>query len=149
MPDEKKTTFRAVVCRPMERAEVMDIGDDLESMQEVVGGLIEEYMPFYDENDPRVEDVAIICDDEGKMKHAAMNRAILDDKGSIQDIIAGPFFICYAPIDSEKFESLPKDLEDRFAEKFRYPELFLQGEKGLYAEKYDPGPSKPEQEAVR
>ena len=60
--------IRVIVCRPMEKAEVIEIGDDLRSMQETVGGMIEEYMPFYDENDPRVEDVAIICDDEGKMK---------------------------------------------------------------------------------
>lgn len=149
MPDEEKSTFRAIVCRPMERAVVMEIGDDLKSMQEVVDGMIEEYMPFYDEKDPRVEDIAIVCDDEGKMKHATMNRAVLDDKGNIQDIIAGPFFICYAPIDSEKFQSLPKDLEDKFEEKFRYPEMFFQGDKGLYTEKYDPGLSMPEHEEAR
>ena len=140
MPDEKRTTFRAVVCRPMERAEVMDIGDDLESMQEVVGGLIEEYMPFYDENDPRVEDVAIICDDEGKMKRRQMNRAIQDENGKVLDIIAGPFFICYAPIESEKFLSLPKDLEEKFRKKFELPEMFFQGKDGIFAEKYEPGP---------
>ena len=101
--------IRVIVCRPMEKAEVIEIGDDLRSMQQTVGGMIEEYMPFYDENDPRVEDIAIICDDEGKMKRRQMNRAIQDENGKILDIIAGPFFICYAPIESEKFLSLPQD----------------------------------------
>ena len=57
--------IRIIVCRPMEKAEVIEIGDDLRSMQETVGGMIEEYMPFYDENDPRVEDgsVRILYDD--------------------------------------------------------------------------------------
>ena len=43
-----------------------------------------------------------------------MNRAIQDENGKVLDIIAGPFFICYAPIESEKFLSLPKDLEEKF-----------------------------------
>ena len=133
--------IRVIVCRPMERAEVTEIGDDLRSMQETVGGMIEEYMPFYDENDPRVQDVAIVCDDEGKMKRRQMNRAIQDENGNIQDIIAGTFFICYAPIESEKFLSLPKDLEEKFRKKFELPEMFFQGSDGIFAEKYEPGPA--------
>lgn len=133
--------IRVIVCRPMEKAEVIEIGDDLKSMQATVGGMIEEYMPFYDENDPRVEDVAIICDDEGKMKRKQLNRAIHDENGNIQDIIAGPFFICYAPIESEKFLSLPKDLEEKFKEKFELPEMFFQGKDGIISEKYEPGPA--------
>ena len=131
--------LRIIVCRPMEKAEVIEIEDDLRSMQEVVGGMIEEYMPFYDEEDERVQDVAIVCDDAGKMKRSQMNRAIEDDEGNILDIVAGAFFICYAPIESEKFESLPKDLEDRFRKEFEYPEMILRNEQGIDALKYDPG----------
>ena len=142
-------TIRVIVCRPMERAEVVEIGDDLRSMQEVVGGMIEEYQPFYDPDDERVEDIAIVCDDEGKLKCSRMNRAITNDKGEIMDIIAGTFFICYAPIASERFLSLPKDLEDRFKAKFDLPEQFLMGENGLFAMKYEPGPPLSTQEQVR
>ena len=132
--------IRVIVCRPMQRAEVIEIGDDLRSMQEVVGGMIEEYMPFHDPEDDRVEDVAIVCDDEGKMKRSMMNRAILDENGEILDIIAGTFFICYAPIESERFLSLPEDLEEKFKAKFELPEQFLMGDHGLFAMKYEPGP---------
>ena len=132
--------LRVIVCRPMHKAEVIEIDDDLQSMQSIVGGFIEEYMPFYDEHDPRIEDVAIICDDEGKMKRSQMNRSIQNEKGEIQDIIAGTFFICYAPIESEKFLSLPEDLEQKFLKKFELPEMFFQGRDGLFAEKYVPGP---------
>ena len=107
-------------------------------MQSLVGGMIEEYMPFVDEHDPRVEDVAIICDDEEKLKHSQLNRAIRDNDGNIQDVIAGSFFICYAPIESERFESLPKDLEERFRKEFEYPEMILRDEHGFDAIKYDP-----------
>ena len=139
MAESNAEKLRVIVCRPLEKAEVIEIDDDLDSLQEVVGGTIEEYMPFYDEHDPRVDDVAIVCDDEGKLKHSQLNRAIRDNDGNIQDVIAGSFFICYAPIESEKFESLPKDLEDRFRKEFEYPEMILRNEQGIDALKYDPG----------
>ena len=53
--------LRVILCKPGEIAEVVEIEDDLESMQALVGGLIQEYMPFHSEADPRYDDVAIIC----------------------------------------------------------------------------------------
>ena len=91
MTTEETNRLKVIVCRPLEKAEVIEINDDLDTMQSLVGGMIEEYMPFVDEHDPRVEDVAIICDDEGKLKHSQLNRAIRDNDGNIQDVIAGSF----------------------------------------------------------
>ena len=39
-----------------------------------------------------------------------------------KDIIFGQFFIAYAPIESENFQSLPKNLAEKYKEKFKYPE---------------------------
>lgn len=44
------------------------------------------------------------------MNGAELNRAIYSDDKEILDIIAGKFFIAYAPIESESFLSMPKDL---------------------------------------
>ena len=52
---------RVIVCKPGEIAAVEEIDDSLESMQQLVGGMIEEYQPFYDAQDSRVEDVTIYC----------------------------------------------------------------------------------------
>ena len=57
---EERTTINVLLCKAGERAEMVEIKDSLESFQEVVGGMIEEYMPFED-------DVALVCNDEGKM----------------------------------------------------------------------------------
>lgn len=43
----EENKIRVIVCRPMQKAEVVEIKDDLPSMQETVGGFIEEYMPLY------------------------------------------------------------------------------------------------------
>ena len=87
-------------------------------MQQLVGGYIEEYMPFED-------DVAIICNEEGTVNRLPLNRAVYDEHSKeMIEIIAGDFFIAYAPIESETFKSLPKDLEKKYSEKFKYPERF-------------------------
>lgn len=117
MPDEEKNMMRVIVCKPDEYAEVVEIEDSLESMQNMVGGLIEEYMPWDDE-------VAIICNEEGKMNGLPFNHAIRDENGGIQDVIAGDFFICYAPIESERFLSMPPELEEKYLKKFEMPERF-------------------------
>lgn len=98
--------------------QTVSIDNSLEAMQLLVGGYIEEYMPFDDE-------VALICNEEGKMNGSSLNRAVYDEHSKeMIEIIAGDFFIAYAPVGSENFKSLPKDLEKKYAEKFKYPERF-------------------------
>ena len=77
MPEENRTTMRVILCKSDERATVIEIEDSLESMQNVVGGLIEEYMPWEDE-------VAIICNEEGKMNGLPLNRGITDENGHLR-----------------------------------------------------------------
>ena len=61
--------------------EVVEIPNNLKSLQELVGGYIEYcYMPNH-------EDVVLICNEEGKINGMGPNR----DIG--HDIIFGPFFI--------------------------------------------------------
>lgn len=110
---------------------LIEIEDTLEAMQSLVEGDIEEYMPFDDE-------VAIICNEEGKMRGLPLNRAVYVDNKEMVDIIAGKFFICYAPIESEKFLSIPKELARKYEEKFKYPERFSQTIDGIEAKPYKP-----------
>ena len=100
-------------------------------MQAVVGGDIEEYMPFEDE-------VAIICNEEGKIMGLPLNRAVYDDNKAMIEIMAGDFFIAYAPISSEKFLSLPDDMAKKYSEKFRYPENFFRTNDGIKAVPFKP-----------
>ena len=132
MTEENRTTMRVILCKPDEKAVVIEMEDSLESMQNMVGGLIEEYMPWEDE-------VAIICNEEGKMNGLPLNRGIKDEDGHLQDIIAGDFFICYAPIDSEKWLDLPPDLEKKYMDRFDLPEQFFRENGEIKNVKYDPG----------
>ena len=66
--------LRVLLLKPGELAEIAEIEDNLESMQRLVEGNIEEYMPFEDASDPRTGDCAIVCNEEGKMLGMELNR---------------------------------------------------------------------------
>ena len=231
-PEEK---ISVVLVEPNKYPEVVEIEDTLEAMQKIVGGCIEQYMPFDDE-------VAIICNDEGKLNGLPLNRAIYSEPENVEmsyqqlkarlrqaekdrshtvgyivftadsfdksyteeertyvvssnnkafiegmggysiyassldgsdenvrleaymadeyggkdgwkiekcyvkddsnremlDIIAGKFFIAYAPFESEKFLSMPNELARKYKEKFKYPERFSMTDDGIKAEPYTP-----------
>ena len=128
MSDE---SMKVLLVKPGEYAREAEIGSSLEDMQQAVGGWIEEYMPFDD-------DVSLVCNEEGKLHGLDLNRAIYSDDGQIMDIIAGDFFVCYAPIESENFLSLPEDLMSKYEKKFRYPEQFFRREEGIKAVRFTP-----------
>lgn len=228
---DKAETISVLLIQPGKYPKTVAIEDSLEAMQALVGGDIEEYMPFEDE-------VAIICNEEGKVNGLPLNRAVyaeeevdmrygemaqkfretekngnhldgyivftedsftekyplesrtyvvssdnkayrpnmggysiyatsLDgtdknvrleaymaaEKGGkdgwkiercymkereMIEIMAGDFFICHAPISSEKFMSLPPDLTKKYSEKFRYPEKFVRTDDGIKAIPYKP-----------
>ena len=233
---EPPQKISVLLVEPNKYPKIIEIDDTLEAMQEVVGGDIEEYMPFEDE-------VAIICNEEGKMLGETLNRAIYseptevemtyaemasrfreaesnhsnsltgfivftadsfeeeyseasrtyavssnnkafmpgmggysiygssldgtdrnvrlerymanekggadgwkiercymrdDSKREMLDIIAGKFFVCYAPIESEKFKSLPKDLARKYEQMFKYPETFERTAEGIKAIPFKP-----------
>ena len=89
---------------------MLSIEDTIEAMQAVVGGNIEVCMPYEDE-------VAIVCNEEGKICNMPLNRAVYsEEEKEIIDIIAGNFFVCYAPIESENFKSLPQEIAKKYEE---------------------------------
>ena len=123
--NDEGNQIRVLMIEPEKPPEMREISDTLKSMQEAVGGWIEEYMPFDD-------DVALVVNEEGKINGLPLNRAIRSEDGSLQDIIAGPFFICSAPVESESYQSLTPEMEKKYREKFRNPERFYMTDKGIH-----------------
>lgn len=114
---DKETHIQVILCEPGKKARVTTIQNDLKSLQHMVGdSYIECIYPF---DDP----VAIICDEEGKLNRAELNRSLKDEQGNIYDIIAGPFVI--AGIDEENFASLSKEHQEKYCKMFQNPEMFF------------------------
>lgn len=229
---EKVKTISVLLVQPNKYPKMIEIENELEAMQRIVGGDIEEYMPFEDE-------IAIVCNEEGKVNGLPLNRAIyvephevevdyktmkerfrdaekrgyhlngvivfsedsFPEKRSIEarsyavtsanrafmpdqcgfsiyaltldgrkvfvpldqkmaderggrkgwkiercyitekemiDIVAGDFFIAYAPVSSDKFQSLPDDLAKKYSVKFHFPERFFETADGIKAVPFNP-----------
>lgn len=96
----------------------VEIPEDLDSMQKVVGGLLQVLYPFE-------EPVALVCNDEGKLLGLPVNRGLWTEDGRLYDIVCGTFFLCGAPLDREHFESLTAEQLEHFQTRFRRPEVFL------------------------
>ncbi len=129
--EEVPEKIRVLVVKPGKRPERVEIGAELEDMQRVVGGNIQEFQPFEDE-------AAIVCNEEGKLEGLPPNRAIYSQDGEMVDIVAGTFFICDAPISSETFQSLSEEQMKKYEEMFRDPEHFYRARDGIKVQKAMP-----------
>ena len=111
--------MRVVMVEFGRKACEMELEDSLASMQRAVGGLIQAVY------EPGGRDAALICNDEGKLLGLPLNRALRDEEGQIYDVIAGTFFICGAPEDSEEFTSLTDEQAAYWLKRFAKPEFFV------------------------
>lgn len=110
--------MKILLIRPGEEPALSEIDGTLMSMQKVVEGPIELIYPF---DDP----VALVCHEEGKLLGLPLNRSLRDQAGRIYDVVAGPFFLCGAPSDSDRLDSIPEKLVEKYRNWFASPEIFI------------------------
>lgn len=98
-----------------------EINGTLEEMQQIVGGYIQAMFPFPDE-------VALICNEEGKIQGLPLNRPLKDEDGRTYDIVAGTFLLCGAPSGSDSFTGLTQEQVAEYERWFHSPQVFLHTE---------------------
>lgn len=108
--------MKVLVVEPEKVPYEKEIPTGLASLQKEVGGWMEAVYPFED-------DVALICNEEGKLMGLPMNRALRDDNGQIYDIVSGTFLV--VGLGEETFTSLSNQQTEKYKQKFLHPELFL------------------------
>ena len=113
MDNEK---ISVLVVEPEKKPYAKEVSSELSSLQHEVGGYIQAVYP-YD------EPVAIICDEEAKLKGSELNRVLRDEDGKIYDVIAGTFLI--VGLGEDDFTSLTPEHMKQFKEKFDTPEMFM------------------------
>lgn len=119
---EQNNVIKVLIIEPGKKPYVKWIENTLKSLQNEVGGIIQTVYPWEDE-------VAIVTDDEAKLKDKPLNRALLDEDGRVYDIIAGTFLI--AGLAEESFCSLTDEQAEKFVNLFENPEMFLAVEDGI------------------
>lgn len=115
--EAKEREITVLACYPGKSAEVITIPNTLKAKQEFVGGYIE---AAYPSSDP----IAIIMNEEGKIDGLPLNRALYTEDGQMYDIVAGPMMV--VGLTEDDFGSLRGNLLEKYAEKFKHPEKFMQ-----------------------
>ena len=113
MDNEK---ISVLVVEPEKKPYAKEISSGLSSLQHEVGGYIQAVYPYE-------EPVAIICDEEAKLKGSELNRVLRDEDGHIYDVVAGTFLI--VGLGESEFTSLTPEHMKQFKEKFDTPEMFM------------------------
>ena len=108
--------INVLVVEPEKKPYVKDISPGLASLQKEVGGYIQAVYPFE-------ELVAIICDEEAKLKGSQLNRTLRDDEGHIYDVVAGTFLV--VGVGEEDFTSLSQENLKKFSDFYYTPEMFI------------------------
>lgn len=111
--------MKVLFIQPLKAPKIVEIDGSLESMQKLVGGHIETIYPFQD------SEICLICNEESKIENLPFNRALYTPDGEIYDIIAGSFFICSAPSDSETFESIEDEKLPFLMQRFKAIEYYI------------------------
>ena len=96
--------IKVLVVEPNKEPYIKEIESSLESLQDIVGGLIE-YINL--ENN-----VDLICNEEGKINNLPFNRSIGND------IIAGTFIIAGINLRNGETISIPKDKVNKYTKLF-------------------------------
>lgn len=96
--------IKVLVVEPNKEPYIKEIESSLESLQDIVGGLIE-YINL--ENN-----VDLICNEEGKINNLPFNRSIGND------IIAGTFIIAGVNLQNGETISIPKDKVNKYTKLF-------------------------------
>lgn len=111
-----KDSIQVVIVEPGLEPRVENIRNELRVLQSVVGGHIEMINPFDD-------NVAIICNEEGKLRRLPHNRTLRDEQGRLLDSLLGTFFV--TGVGAEDFCSLTDEQAARYMEVFKTPEFSL------------------------
>lgn len=108
-------SITVIRVEPLKAPELITIDNTLEALQKEVDGYIEAAHPW---EDP----VAIICDEEGKMKKKMLNRTLRNEGGYIWDIIAGTFLI--VGLDEEDFTDIG-EYKEKYMKLFEEVEYWI------------------------
>lgn len=113
---KQQPTIKVLKVEPDKAPELIEMKNELEAMQEIVGGYIEVF--------PLADDVAIVCNEEGKINGLPLNRPIYHN-GEIVEIIAGTFFIAGDDISIGEFVSLTDEQIAQYKKQFFSPVTFM------------------------
>ena len=127
--------IRVLLVEPGKHPRLVEVEHTVQNLQKLVGGYLQAVYPWSDY-------LALVCDDEAKLKRGTLPNRILED----YDLLVGSFFIC--GLGEEDFTSISDEMALKYAKKFWMPEEFLRMPEGLVLLRQDDG-TEPGEEWLR
>jgi hypothetical protein len=126
----KNESIKVVIVPPNQKAQVAEIDQSLDSIQQIIGGCPQFLCPF---DDP----VFLICNEDRHMIELPFCRLI--ESQDCATAITGTFIIAAIGDGINKFTSLPEEFADKYNNKFLFPEKLMQDGRGgsLKSVKYE------------
>jgi len=107
--------MKVLKVEPNKDPVLVEINNDLKDLQDAVDGYIECIYPFDD-------DVAIVCNEDGKINRLTPNR-VLRDNGKVYDVLCGTFLI--VGLTAHDFKSLSEEQAKEYTEVFKAKESLV------------------------
>ncbi len=99
----KEDVIKVMVVAPNKaRPTLLEIKNELNEMQKIVGGYIERVI---------YEGFDLFCNEEGKLEGLPLNRPLYDSDGKMVEIIAGQFFISAADSEGNQRSLTDEEIE--------------------------------------
>ena len=118
--------IRVLLVEPGKHPRLVEVEHTVQNLQKLVGGYLQAVYPWSDY-------LALVCDDEAKLKRGTLPNRILED----YDLLEGSFFIC--GLGEEDFTSISDEMALKYAKKFWMPEAFVRANGAFVIIKEDNG----------
>jgi hypothetical protein len=114
-------SIQVVIVEPFKKPYKKTIPNNLEAMQGIVGGYIENL--FIGRTDKAAQ-VGIVLNEEGKLKDLPMNRRLVAGNRSLLDFIVGTFFITAYNLQGDNI-SLTDQEAEKYIKRFASIEVYI------------------------
>lgn len=108
---DEENLIKVLLVEPFSKPKMITIENNYQAISEIICGDVDEYMPFED-------DVALLCNSDGKRLSLSASHTVTDTETGKTEIIYGSFILVGASEFDTEYHSLDDDLIDKYMDLF-------------------------------
>lgn len=107
----EENLIKVLLVEPFSKPKMITIENNYQAISEIICGNADEYMPFED-------DVALLCNADGKRLSLSASHTVIDIETGKIELIYGSFILVGSSEFDTKYHSLDDDLIDKYMDLF-------------------------------
>lgn len=107
----EENLIKVLLVEPFDNPKIITIENNYQAISEIICGDVDEYMPFED-------DVALLCNADGKRLSLSVSHTVTDTETGKTELIYGSFIFIGAGEFDDEYHSLDDDLIDKYMDLF-------------------------------